>query len=104
MSGIAELLANLGYIVSGSDARQSAVTERLVSLGIRVDVGHDALHVGAPDVVVTSSAARPGNPGGLEASRRQVPGDPRAGMAAELMRLRVPDPLARADGQKTANT
>src|SRR4051812_6765405 len=104
MSGIAELLANLGYIVSGSDARQSAVTERLVSLGIRVDVGHDALHVGAADVVVTSSAVRPGNPEVLEASRRQVPVIPRAEMLAELMRLRFSIAVAGAHGKTTTTS
>ena len=62
MSGIAELLANLGYAVSGSDEKRSAVTERLATLGIRVDVGHDAAHVGDADVVVISSAVRPTNP------------------------------------------
>src|SRR4051812_7145650 len=104
MSGIAELLANLGYIVSGSDARQSAVTERLVSLGIRVDVGHDAQHVGAADVVVTSTAVRPGNPEVLEASRRQVPVIPRAEMLAELMRLRFSIAVAGAHGKTTTTS
>src|SRR5262245_29209047 len=56
MSGIAELLANLGYDVSGSDARRSAVTERLEQLGVRVRTGHAAAHVGNADVVVISSA------------------------------------------------
>ena len=78
MSGIAELLANLGYVVSGSDAKGSAVTERLGTLGIRVDVGHDAANVGDADVVVISSAVRPTNPEVVEAARRQVPVIPRA--------------------------
>src|SRR5206468_5595362 len=72
MSGIAELLANLGYVVSGSDAKRSDVTERLGTLGIRVDLGHDAAHVGDADVVVTSSAVRPSNAEVVEAGRRQV--------------------------------
>ena len=63
MSGIAELLANLGYAVSGSDARRSDVTSRLESsCGVRVQIGHDAAHVGDADVVVYSSAVRPDNP------------------------------------------
>ncbi len=59
MSGIAELLANLGYSVSGSDAKASAVTERLGTLGIRVDLGHEAANLGDAEVVVISSAVRP---------------------------------------------
>ena len=62
MSGIAELLANLGYEVSGSDAKTSDVTERLERLGVRIARGHDAAHVGDADVVVTSSAIQRGNP------------------------------------------
>ena len=59
MSGIAELLANLGYAVSGSDARQSSVTDRLASLGVAITAGHAAVNVGTADVVVYSSAVRP---------------------------------------------
>ena len=70
MSGIAELLANLGYEVSGSDARRSGVTDRLEGLGARVFTGHDASHVGEADVVVTSSAIGPENPEVAEARRR----------------------------------
>src|SRR6185436_11279064 len=85
MSGIAELLANLGYVVTGSDAKQSAVTDHLAALGIRIDVGHEAAHVGHADVVVISSAVRPDNPEIVEAARRQIPVIPRAEMLAELM-------------------
>ncbi|MGE4056330.1 MAG: Mur ligase domain-containing protein, partial [Vicinamibacterales bacterium] len=88
MSGIAELLANLGYVVSGSDAKASPVTRRLESLGIKVFEGHDAAHVGNAEVVVVSSAVRPSNAEVVEATRRQVPVIPRAEMLAELMRLR----------------
>ena len=63
MSGIAELLANLGYVVSGSDEKRSAVTDRLPTLGIRVALGHDAANVGDADVVVISSAVRRDEPG-----------------------------------------
>src|SRR5207237_1129455 len=73
MSGIAELLANLGYAVSGSDEKTSAVTDRLETLGIRVAQGHDAANVGEADVVVVSSAVRPANPEVWEAGRRQIP-------------------------------
>ncbi|HXT29703.1 MAG TPA: Mur ligase domain-containing protein, partial [Vicinamibacterales bacterium] len=62
MSGIAELLVNLGYDVSGSDAKTSDVTDRLASLGVRIASGHDGLQVGNADVVVTSSAIQAGNP------------------------------------------
>src|SRR6188472_2777698 len=84
MSGIAELLANLGYAVSGSDEKRSSVTDRLETLGIRVTNGHDASHVGAADVVVISSAVRPTNPEVREAISRQIPVIPRAEMLAEL--------------------
>jgi len=96
MSGIAELLINLGYEVSGSDAKASEATERLASLGVRVGKGHDALHVGNADVVVTSSAIQPGNPEVDEARRRSIPVIPRAEMLAELMRLRYGIAIAGA--------
>jgi UDP-N-acetylmuramate--alanine ligase len=104
MSGIAELLANLGYAVSGSDERRSAVTDRLASLGIRVAYGHDAANVGDADVVVTSSAVRPSNPEVAEAARRQVPVIPRAEMLAELMRLRYSIAVAGAHGKTTTTS
>ena len=103
MSGIAELLANLGYRVSGSDAKASAVTARLASLGVEVHEGHAAEHVGAADVVVVSSAIRPLNPEVIEARRRHVPVIPRAEMLAELMRLRFGIAIAGAHG-KTSTT
>jgi UDP-N-acetylmuramate--alanine ligase len=104
MSGIAELLANLGYVVSGSDAKGTAVTERLRTLGIRVDVGHDAANIGDADVVVISSAVRPTNPEVVEAARRQVPVIPRAEMLAELMRLRFSIAVAGAHGKTTTTS
>ena len=73
MSGIAELLANLGYVVSGSDERRSAVTERLAAMGIGVAYEHDAANVGDADVVVVSTAVRPSNAEVREAVRRQIP-------------------------------
>ena len=75
MSGIAELLANLGYAVSGSDAKRSAVTDRLESLGVTVHAGHAAANVGDADVVVYSSAVRPDNPEVAEADAAADPGD-----------------------------
>jgi UDP-N-acetylmuramate--alanine ligase len=104
MSGIAELLANLGFDVSGSDAKRSAVTERLATLGIRVDLGHDAAHLGDADVVVISSAVRATNPEVVEAARRQVPVIPRAEMLAELMRLRFSIAVAGAHGKTTTTS
>ncbi len=104
MSGIAELLANLGYVVSGSDAKRSAVTDRLRALGIRVAIGHDAGHVGDADVVVVSSAVRPSNAEVVEASARQIPVIPRAEMLAELMRLRFAIAVAGAHGKTTTTS
>ena len=103
MSGIAELLANLGYVVSGSDARRSAVTDRLESLGVTVQDGHAAGNVGEAEVVVYSSAVRPDNPELAEAARRRIPVIPRAEMLAELMRLRFGIAVAGAHG-KTSTT
>src|SRR5262245_55835973 len=104
MSGIAELLANLGYVVSGTDEKRSAVTERLASLRIRVAYGHDAAHVGDADVVVVSSAVKPTNPEVREAVRRQVPVIPRAEMLAELMRLKTAIAIAGAHGKTTTTS
>jgi len=104
MSGIAELLANLGYDVTGSDAKRSDVTERLERLGVRVWAGHEAAHVGTADVVVTSSAIRPDNPEIGEARRRHIPVIPRAEMLAELMRLRYGIAIAGAHGKTTTTS
>jgi UDP-N-acetylmuramate--alanine ligase len=104
MSGIAELLSNLGYTVSGSDQKTSEVTARLQALGIRVADGHDAAHVGDADVVVYSSAVRPGNPEIVDAQRRRIPVIPRAEMLAELMRLRSGIAVAGAHGKTTTTS
>jgi UDP-N-acetylmuramate--alanine ligase len=103
MSGIAELLANLGYEVSGSDVRKSSVTDNLARLGVRIAIGHAASNVGRADVVVVSSAIMSGNPEADEANRRHVPVIPRAEMLAELMRLRYGIAIAGAHG-KTSTT
>jgi UDP-N-acetylmuramate--alanine ligase len=104
MSGIAELLANLGYEVSGSDAKRSEVTARLETLGVVVSTGHDARHVGNADVVVVSSAISHDNPEVAEARRRHVPVIPRAEMLAELMRLRYGIAIAGAHGKTTTTS
>ena len=103
MSGIAELLANLGYVVSGSDQAPSEATERLTMLGVAVQRGHAAAHVGDADVVVFSSAVKPDNPEIAEARGRGIPVIARAEMLAELMRLRVGIAVAGAHG-KTSTT
>jgi len=104
MSGIAELLANLGYVVSGSDEKRSAVTERLTTLGIRVAYEHQPANIGDADVVVMSSAVRETNPEVREAVRRQIPVIPRAEMLAELMRLRYAIAVAGSHGKTTTTS
>jgi len=105
MSGIAELLARLGYEVSGSDRKRSEITDRLErELGVRVAEGHDPRHVGAADVVVVSSAVKPDNPEVAEARRRAIPVIPRAEMQAELMRLGSSIAVAGAHGKTTTTS
>src|SRR5258708_34772045 len=104
MSGIAELLANLGYVVSGSDEKRSPVTDRRETIGIRVGYTHDAANVGDAEVVVVSAAVRPDNPEVREAARRQIPVIPGAEMLAELMRLRFSIAVAGAHGKTTTTS
>jgi UDP-N-acetylmuramate--alanine ligase len=104
MSGIAELLANLGYAVTGSDEKLSPITDRLATLGIGVVGGHQAGNIGDADVVVVSSAVRATNPEVVEAERRQIPVIPRAEMLAELMRLRFAIAVAGAHGKTTTTS
>ncbi|MEO8480701.1 MAG: UDP-N-acetylmuramate--L-alanine ligase [Acidobacteriota bacterium] len=104
MSGIAELVANLGYRVSGSDARRSDITDRLAALGVRIDISHDGAHVDDADVVVVSSAIAADNPEVATARARHVPVIPRAEMLAELMRLRVGIAVAGAHGKTTTTS
>jgi len=104
MSGIAEVLLNLGYRVSGSDLRESPITQRLASLGARIALGHAPEHLGDASVVVTSSAVRPDNPEVLEAHRRLVPVIPRAEMLAELMRMKYAVAVAGAHGKTTTTS
>jgi UDP-N-acetylmuramate--alanine ligase len=104
MSGIAEVLLNLGYAVSGSDLKESEITRRLAGLGGRIAVGHAAGHVGDADVVVTSTAVRRDNPEVVEARRRKIPLVPRAAMLAELMRLKYGIAVAGTHGKTTTTS
>ena len=101
MSGIAEVLINLGYPVSGSDLAASPLTSRLKRLGAEVHIGHDAELVRDADVVVVSSAVKEDNPEVIEARRRQIPVIPRAEMLAELMRLKHGIAVAGSHGKTT---
>jgi len=101
MSGIAELLLNLGYKVTGSDISVTPVTERLVALGAAIEKGHEAGNVGQPDVVVYSSAIKQDN-AEIEAARgKGIPVIPRAEMLAELMRMRQGIAVGGAHGKTT---
>lgn len=104
MSGIAELLANLGYLVSGSDEKRSRTTERLTTLGIQVMYGHDAKHVNEADLIVVSSAVRLANPEVLEAKRRHVQLITRGEMLGEIMRRRHCIAVAGAHGKTTTTS
>ncbi|MEO7244200.1 MAG: UDP-N-acetylmuramate--L-alanine ligase [Rubrivivax sp.] len=104
MSGIAEILHNLGYQVSGSDQADSATTRRLAALGIAVAIGHDAAHVAGAEAVVTSTAVRGDNPEVLAARARRVPIVPRAVMLAELMRLKQGIAIAGTHGKTTTTS
>jgi UDP-N-acetylmuramate--alanine ligase len=104
MSGIAEILLTMGYAVSGSDLRGSAVTERLAGLGAVIYVGHAAEHAAASDVVVTSSAVAKDNPEVIEARARKIPVIQRAEMLAELMRLKYGIAVAGMHGKTTTTT
>jgi UDP-N-acetylmuramate--alanine ligase len=104
MSGIAEVLLNLGYAVSGSDLKESDITRRLASLGGKIFRGHAAGHVTDVDVVVVSSAVRRENPEVVEARARKIPVIPRAEMLAELMRLKYGVAIAGSHGKTTTTS
>src|SRR5918911_2863125 len=104
MSGIAEVLVNLGFRVSGSDLRRSAVTERLAEMGVEFHEGHRAEYVGDAQVVVRSTAVRDDNPELLEARVRSIPVIPRAEMLAELMRLKQDTVAVAGSHGKTTTT
>ena len=104
MSGIAEVLANLGFRVSGSDQKKSEVTAHLEELKIEVTEGHDAANVGDAHVVVRSTAVRDDNPEIVEARRRSIPVIPRAEMLAELMRMKPYTVAVAGSHGKTTTT
>jgi UDP-N-acetylmuramate--alanine ligase len=105
MSGIAEILLNSGYVVTGSDLQESDATRRLRSLGARVFVGHEEENLaGNPSVVVISTAVKYSNPEVLEARRRHIPVIPRAEMLAELMRMKYGVAVAGSHGKTTTTS
>jgi len=104
MSGIAEVLHNLGYTISGSDLADSATLRRLQGLGIRTFVGHDASHLEDVDCVVTSTAVQADNPEVLKAREKRIPVVPRAVMLAELMRLKRGIAIAGTHGKTTTTS
>ena len=104
MSGIAEILHNLGYTVSGSDQHDSVTARRLARLGVRIFTGHDALHVQGAEAVVVSTAVKGDNPEVIAARARRVPVVPRAVMLAELMRLKQGIAIAGTHGKTTTTS
>jgi UDP-N-acetylmuramate--alanine ligase len=104
MSGIAEVLLNLGYEISGSDLKLSTTTEHLAQLGAKVFEGHDAENVDGAKAVVVSSAVDPSNPEVVEARRRGIPVIPRGELLAELMRLKYGIAIAGSHGKTTTTS
>ncbi|WP_422088270.1 UDP-N-acetylmuramate--L-alanine ligase [Variovorax sp.] len=104
MSGIAEVLLNLGYKITGSDLADSATLRRLAGLGIGTFVGHAAAHIDGADAVVTSTAVQPDNPEVLAAREKRIPVVPRALMLAELMRLKQGIAIAGTHGKTTTTS
>jgi len=104
MSGIAELLLNLDYFISGSDLRKTEVTEHLSDLGGKIFLGHRPQNINGADVVVFSSAVKGDNPEIVEARERSIPVIPRAEMLAELMRLKYGIAVAGSHGKTTTTS
>lgn len=104
MSGIAEVLLNLGYTISGSDMNRTDTTDRLASLGANIFYGHDPANLGNVDVVVTSTAIRADNPEVVEAHRRNIPVIPRAEMLAELLKMKVSVAVSGTHGKTTTTS
>lgn len=104
MSGIAEVLFNLGYAISGSDQADSATLQRLAALGIQTHIGHATEHVQGADAVVTSTAVQSDNPEVVAARHRRIPVVPRALMLAELMRLKSGIAIAGTHGKTTTTS
>ncbi len=104
MSGIAEILHNLGYVVSGTDQSDSATSRRLATLGIQVAIGHDAVNIQGAEAVVTSTAVKADNPEVMAARGKRIPIVPRAVMLAELMRLKKGIAIAGTHGKTTTTS
>jgi len=104
MSGIAEVLINLGFHISGSDIKENIVIRRLRSLGAKIFIGHEASNVKAADVIVVSSAVSESNPEVVEAKKNRIPVVPRAAMLAELMRFRHGIAVAGTHGKTTTTS
>src|ERR1043165_4656215 len=104
MSGIAEVLLNLGYKISGSDVRLSPITARLAALGAAVHEGHAASNIGDAKAVVVTSAVDENNPEIQEARRLQIPVIPRGELLAELMRLKYGIAVAGSHGKTTTTS
>ncbi|MEL4180525.1 UDP-N-acetylmuramate--L-alanine ligase [Roseateles sp. PN1] len=104
MSGIAEILHNLGYTVSGSDQSDSATAQRLASLGLQIHIGHAAAHIAGAQVLVTSTAVKSDNPEVIAARAQQIPVVQRAVMLAELMRLKKGIAIAGTHGKTTTTS
>src|SRR4051812_40585369 len=104
MSGIAEILLNLGYQISGSDVKLTPITERLAARGARVVEGHDAANIKGAKALVVSSAIDESNPEVQEARRQQIPVIPRGELLAELMRLKFGIAIAGSHGKTTTTS
>lgn len=104
MSGIAEVLVNLGYNVGGSDVQPSETTARLQKIGARVIIGHAAENIGNADVVVTSTAVKTNNPEVIEAHRKNIPVIPRAEMLAELLKMKFSVAVSGSHGKTTTTS
>jgi UDP-N-acetylmuramate--alanine ligase len=104
MCGIAEVLLDQGHTVTGSDLKQSSVTQRLEELGAQIFYGHSPENLHTADVVVISSAVSPDNPEVVAARAKKIPVIPRAEMLAELMRLKYSITIAGAHGKTTTTS
>jgi UDP-N-acetylmuramate--alanine ligase len=104
MSGIAEVLLNLGYVITGSDLSLSDITQRLTTLGAVIYQGHEASHIGEADVVVISTAVKADNPEVLEAHRKNIPIIPRAEMLAELLKMKFSVAVSGSHGKTTTTS
>lgn len=104
MSGIAEVLVNLGYRVTGSDLSATDLTQRLAGLGANIFLGHHASHLGESDVVVISTAVKADNPEVQEAHRRNIPVIPRAEMLAELLKMKLSIAVSGSHGKTTTTS